>query len=330
MVSCMKKKSLIALLLALLTLFTAVPSFAEGELVDRIVAIINTDVIMLSEVNEKMAPIIAKINASALSDEEKEKTIYEYREDIISSMVSSVLVRQESEKLGVKVMEGEINSYLEHFKQSSHLTDEALRGQLAADGISMELFRNQLRDTILFEKLKTTEVDSKIVVTDKEIQDYYNEHIDQYEGKVSYHLRYILLPYPENATDEQKSSVEKTMGEIVAMYKAGESFPALIEKASGEKIGGTGGDLGFFKAGDLTKDLSEKIKDMKPGDLTAPVTVDQGLQVFWLEETKAGEGRSLEDVRAEIQAILYSEQVKKKYEKWVSELEDKSYVKIIR
>ncbi|SHL39011.1 periplasmic chaperone for outer membrane proteins SurA [Desulfatibacillum alkenivorans DSM 16219] len=330
MMSCMKKNCLTALFSTLLTLMTVVPSFAEGELVDRIVAIVNTDVIMLSELNEKMAPIVAKIDAAGLPDEQREKTIYQYREDILSSMVSSLLVEQESEKLGVKVLEGEVNSYLERFKQSSHLTDEALRAQLDADGISMELFRNQIHDTILFQKLKTTEVDSKIVITDKEVQDYYNEHIDQYEGKKSYHLRYILLPYPENAAEEQKAAVEKTMGEIIAMYKAGESFPALIEKVSHEKIGGSGGDLGFFKAGDLTKDLSEKVKTMKPGDITEPMTVDLGLQIFWLEETEMGEGTSLEDAHQEIQELLYNEEVKHKYEKWVSELEDNSYVKIIR
>ena len=326
----MKKKCIIVLLQVLLVLGMVLPVLAEGELVDRIVAIVNTDVIMLSELEAKLAPIMVKIAESTLSEEEKEKTAYQYREEVLSSMVSSLVARQECERLGVKVLEGEIDSYLERLKQVSNTTDEGLRMQLKSDGISMEMFRDQIRESILFTKLKNTEVDSKIVITDKEIEDFYNEHREDYQGKKSYHLRYIIVPYPENPTDEDKESTEKTIGEIVAMYKSGEPFPSLIEKVADGKIGGSGGDLGFFHVGDFTKEIGDLIVALQPGDVTPPIPVDQGLQVFWLEEVKQGEGRSLEEATQEIQMTLYEQEVQEKYKAWVSELEKSSYVKIIR
>ncbi|MBI9074084.1 MAG: peptidyl-prolyl cis-trans isomerase [Desulfatibacillum sp.] len=326
----MKKYYLIAFLSALLALMVASPVLADGELVDRIVAIVNTDVVMLSELETRMIPVMSQIQASTLSEEDKEKLVYQEREEMLRSMVSSLIARQECEKLGVKVLEEEIDAYMERFKQASSLTDEALRNQLKRDGLTMEMLRSQVRDTILFLKLKNTEVDSKIVVTEKEIQDYYKEHEEEYAGQKQYHLRYILLPYPENATQEDKDAVAKTMGEIIAMHKAGEAFPSLIENAASEKVGGSGGDLGLFFVSDLTKDLGDLVVTMAAGDITSPMPVDQGLQIFWLEEIKPGEGRNLEQATEEIQMVLYNNQVQAKYNQWVSELEKSSYVKIIR
>lgn len=305
------------------------PALCNGKIVDRIVAIVNTEIIMLSELEKRTDIYYQQIDASNYPEEARQKMKFEARDQALNSMISAELAKQECARLGVKVSDQEIDARIERLKQANSLTDEGLREYLKKDGLTLEDLKKQVRDSVLMSKLTNTEVSSKIVITDQEVKEYYEQHSEEYAGVQKHHLHYILMPYTFKDAGSDLTPRE-TMEKIVEMFKAGESFLYLIEKASEPSMGGSGGDLGYFRLEELTQELSETISAMKPGDITPIMEIEQGYQVIWLKETVSENGMSIEEATPRIQEILYAEQAKKRYEQWVSELKKKAYVKIIR
>lgn len=305
-------------------------SYASAQVVDRIVAVVNTEIIMLSELNNELTPWFKKIDESNISAEAGLEQKYQVREQILEKMIHDILTKQECERLKVIVSDKDVDNHIEKFKQASSLTDESLRKTLENDGLTMESLRSRIHDGIMLTKLRTRQVNSKIVITDTEIKDFYNEHIDEFAGHKRYHLYYILMPLSPAAPQAQKDHAALVFDRILTMHRAGESFLYLIDKVSEPSMKGAGGDLGFFTLDEMTENLASIISGMEPGQVTPIMEVGQGLQIVWIEDIKNVGGQTLPEATPKIQMFLYSQKVDEKYAKWMSDLKEKAYIKIIR
>jgi peptidyl-prolyl cis-trans isomerase SurA len=302
----------------------------EGVLVDRIVAQVNNDVITLYELNRKAAPFIKRVRSMARPLDEERRMIYELREKVLNQMVDEKLTDQEVERYNIRVSEEAIDKTIEEMKKRTYMTDQQLRDSLEKEGLTMDDYRERMKNQILRVRLVNREVKSKIVITDEDIRAYYEKNRSQYVGEGSVHLRQIVMAMPSMGSEEEKQAVRDRMALVREKAENGEPFGDLAREYSESPDAKDGGELGTFELNDLAPQILKSISGLKGGEVSDVLETERGLQLFYIDELIAGEGKSLEEVSMEIENILYDEIVNRKFMTWLNDLRERSHIKIIR
>jgi peptidyl-prolyl cis-trans isomerase SurA len=299
----------------------------SAEVVDRIVAIVNNDIIALSELNTVLTPYTAKIQSMRYPLEKQRQMLYKVREELLNKLIDQTLTDQEVKRLKVSVSEREIDSSIERVKEASYYTDEDLREALNNDGFSMDEYREKVKEQILRAKLVNIAIKSKVIITTKDIKKYYDQHPEIYGGNKKYHLWNILIPTPSFTGKSGMSEIKKEMNGIYKKLNAGEAFTTLAKtRSDGSKAKGR--DLGLFRISALAPQLQDAIKELKPGEYTSVLETDQGYQIFFVQEIKNADQKALKDVAAEIESKLFNSIVEEKYNSWLKDLRKTSHIKI--
>lgn len=302
----------------------------SAEVVDRIVAVVNDDIITFTELNQLFKPYADQIKARGYTPEKESKMLFKVREDILNQIIDEKLADQEIERYGIVVSKKEIDNTIESIKKANFSSDEELREALGKEGLSIEEYRKRIKEQKLRAKLVNIEIKSKIVITKEDIKSYYKDHIDKYIGEEKYHLRNIILKVRRLGGEAEKLGVKKKIDAILIKLKEGERFEVMAGKYSESPSAKDGGDLGLFKIDELSQQLQKIVKGMKAGEFTSVIDTEQGYQIFFVQDVIRSPGKSLEEASPEIQEKLYYEIVNKKYQTWLTELRKRSYIKIIR
>lgn len=302
----------------------------SAEVVDRIVAVVNDDIITFTELNQLFKPYADQIRVRGYTPEKESKMLFKVREDILNQIIDEKLADQEIERYGIVVSKKEIDNTIERIKKENFSSDEELREALGKEGLSIEEYRKRIKEQKLRAKLVNIEIKSKIVITKEDIKSYYKDHIDKYIGEEKYHLRNIILKVRRLGGEAEKLGVKKKIDAILIKLKEGERFEVMASKYSESPSAKDGGDLGLFKIDELSQQLQKIVKGMKAGEFTSVIDTEQGYQIFFVQDVIRSPGKSLEEASPEIQEKLYYEIVNKKYQTWLTELRKRSYIKIIR
>jgi peptidyl-prolyl cis-trans isomerase SurA len=303
---------------------------SSAEVVDRIVAVVNEDIILLSELDITLKPYVEKIRKSGYAPEKEQQMLYRVREDLINRMVEEKLTEQEVRANNIRVSENEIDLMIERIKQINYLTDEDFRRELELSGLSLEGYRKELKEQGLRNKLVNLEVKSRIVITKKEIKAYYEDHPELYGRKTQYHLRNIFLKFPLNMNEEPESALKERFDPVLKRLEIGEAFENLAREYSESSTAKDGGDLGLFSLESLSDQIRNHIKDLSSGEYTPVLVSDKGGQIIFLEEIVESGGKAFDEVSAEIEQKLFKEIMEKKFSKWMKDLRARSHIKIIR
>lgn len=306
------------------------PMISHAELVDRIVAIVNADVITLSEINEAIEPFVKQVQDAPYGPDEKRQLLYKIRQDVLNRMIEQKLAEQESQRLGVFVHDSEIDKRLEIVKNENHLTDEALSRALEAEGYTLEEYREKIKEQLLSMKLVNMEVKSKIAITEDEIRKHYENHKKNYAGEQKYHLRTILIKAPLGEQVEDDENALKKIEMVVEALKAGVPFEDAARQYSDDLSAEEGGDLGFFTIDELAPELRETVRWMKEGEVSSVLRTALGYQLLMVEAIRLSSGKTLEEAKTEIQEQMFRGEVERKYKAWLEALRERSYIKIIQ
>ena len=309
--------------------FTA--ACAHGyDIVDRIVAVVNEDVITLSELNKMYKPYLEKVKNRGYTLKKQRKILFKTREKILQDVIDKKLADQEIRRSFLDVSKAEIDDAIEHLKRSYGYSDEALLRGLKRRGSTLKDFRGEMRAQILREKLIAHQVMSKIVITAEEIRAYYEKNKDQYAGSKKYHLRNIIKKAPPGTDPEIKKAKLHEMEEIMEKLKSGQSFAVLAKKYSESAFAAEGGDLGLFSVDQLAPGIRAALEGKRPGDFTSIIDTDQGLQIFFVQDIVELKGKTLEEAFAEIQYKIYKKTVNKKFRLWIENLRQQSHIQVLR
>ena len=302
---------------------------ATAEVLDRIVAVVNEDIILLSELNDRMTPYAQRIRQQGFALEQERQMLFKMREEMLNRMVDEKLTDQEIKRNGIQVDESEIDNAIESIKKNNYFTDEDLRQFLEREEMTMEQYRDQIKEQVQRTRLINYKVKSKIVITEEEIQAYYDGHPEIYGGKISYHLRNILIRAPDYATESEKQAVYQQMQQLRSQIEAGASFEDLARTSSQSPTAADGGNLGEFEKETLSPQIQAALDGLEEGQISAVLDTDQGFQLFYIEAVNRSEGIPLDSVRGEIQQKLFKEVVDKKFISWLEDLRSQSHIKII-
>jgi peptidyl-prolyl cis-trans isomerase SurA len=302
---------------------------SAAEVVDRVIAVVNDDIITLTELNTKIKPFEEKILAMGYPPVKERDMLAKVRSDMINQLIDQKLTDQEIKRYRIDVSEKEIDDGIERIKAMNYFTDEELRAALANEGITMEKYREGIKTQMLRANLVNYRIKSKIVITEEDIKKYYNDHLSDYQGETKYHLRNIIMKVSPYADDVEKAAVRNKAEQVFNKLASGEAFAAMAKMYSESSLAAQGGDLGLFRLEDVSPQLQKALKDLSAGEFTPVLDTDQGYQIFYIEEIVQSEGKTLEDVRKEIQDKLYNEIVNEKFQSWLEDLRKESYIKVL-
>jgi peptidyl-prolyl cis-trans isomerase SurA len=310
--------------------YAIVTASEAAKYIDRIVAVVNDDIITLSELNVHIEPYVEQIRARNYSSAQERKMLFAVREKVLNQLIDQKLGDQEIKRAKIDVSELEIDRAIERIKEARLSTDEELREELKAQGFSMEEYRNRIKEQILRTRLVNLEVKSKIIITQEDIKAYYNSHPELYGSEKKYHLRNIIKRPPVLAGEGDEQSVLQTMEAIFQKLKNGESFETLAKQFSESPVAAQGGDLGTFEIGALAPQIQAAVKDLKPGEFTGILKTDLGYQIFYIEDIINSAGKSIDEVSEEIREKLFNDIVDEKYRLWLEALRKRSHIRIIK
>lgn len=312
---------------AMFTASTAIST--QPQVVDRIVAVVNGDIIVYQEVNEMMAPLVAELLHSGQPPEKINEIVYEQRRKLLNMLIDQKLMLQASSKYDITVSEKEVDAAIERMKEANQLTDESLRSALQKQGLSLTDIRNTYREQILLNRIEQMEVSSRIVVSEEDIKAYYEQHPGEYKGSRQYHLRHLMVDAPSFAAPEQREAAAARMEAALAALKAGESFIEVVKRYADQKYTVAEGELGVFNLDDLAPALKGEVEKLAIGQYTPVMETGQGYQIIYLENIVETKPAAFDEKENEIRELLLKEAVTKRKQAWLEELRKHAHIKII-
>lgn len=284
-----------------------------GHLEDRIVAVVNSDLIMLSDVTRELEPERQRIARQHKGDElaQRLKTA-EYM--ALTKMIERRLQLQEAKARGVDVSEQEVKQAVEQMKRQGEKLD-------ASNPHNLQNVRDQL--TLL--KVVDREVRSGVMVSETEMKRYYQEHRDRFALPEEYTLSQILiLPRSSDDTADALAKARRVMAEL----KKGEKFEDLALQYSDGPNASRGGRLGLVRQGELVPAIERAIAPLVPGGISDIIETAEGFHIVRVEEKKPRQFRPFDEVKFEIQALVFQQKSEDVFQSWLVDLKNKAYIEI--
>lgn len=300
----MKKIFITAAAFLMVTSFT----FAR-EQVDRVVLVVNEDVITLTEF----------MNEARKNGINMEEAGVEYK--FLEQIIDKTIVEQEAKQAGITVSDEELDFTLKEIKDRYKLNENEMEKALKKQNMTEENFREQWRFQILTQKLMESKVKNNIAVTDQEIKEYYQQTYGDYEEGVSeIRIAHILI------LNESPNALQKAT-KIADEAKAGEDFPNLAKEYSQDTMSAqNGGDLGYFKKGDLVESLEFAVQDVQINEVVGPVESPGGYHIIKVLDKKDSKIGIPQSYSNEIRNTIYSQKAEEMLKNYLTSIKETAYI----
>ena len=290
------------------------PAQVEGaKTTDRILAIVNDDVITLSEVRANIRGEETQLRAQ-YNGTDLDRQLQQLQHKALSRLIERKLQLQLANKRGHRVTDDEVTHAIEAIRQQGNQVDLT----------DPQVFQS-IKEQLLVLKVLEREVRSGVMVSEEELERYYEDHLSEFSLPEEYRLSQILI---RSRMAEAPEEVRARAEEVRRAIQDGADFAEIARSRSDGDEGAQGGILGFVSQGELEPALEDAIARLQPGDISPPTLTDNGLHIIRLDERKPLRFRPYPEVTREIQALLYKQKSEERYHTWIEELKDQSYIEI--
>jgi parvulin-like peptidyl-prolyl isomerase len=313
-------------LLVVAVLFAAVSVAHAVRVVDRVIAVINDDILLETEVEQTAATMYRGPDPET---PEGKKQWDETKHKALDQMIDGKLVQQEAAELKLAVTSEEVDRAIQQVREQNHLDEPTFKQALEQQGFSMEAYRKMLKKQILELKVLNTAVRSRVTVSDDEVKTYYKQNEKLVAGDRQAHLKQILVAVPDKASDADATTKKHVAEKVADLARGGTSFSELAKQYSDDdSTKASGGDLGWVGKGVLVDALDDAMASMEPGDVRGPIKTDRGWVILQLVERKSGDVKPFDEIKEQLRKQLYDQQVEKAQQSWIRELRKKAHVDV--
>jgi peptidyl-prolyl cis-trans isomerase SurA len=306
-------------------LAAAAPAVTAQDTVEGIVAVVNDDIITLSEFRGQFDLAVQGLKAQQLPQDQYDQALERLKKEFLNQMITELLLLQKAKELNLNVQE-QMKSMLEKIKTDNNIASDAdLRRAIESQGMPYEVWLKQYEEGMMRQGVIYTEVQRSIALEDSEVVAYYKKNPAEFTVPTEYKLNAIYLT-TENRTAED---VAKLKAAVDDKLKSGAAFADTATELSDPPMKEAKGELGTFKAGELEAVLESPVERLKAGDRTGWIDHKNGWYLLQLVEKKDSYLRPFEDARKEVEEKLYSEKSSVKTDAYVKTLRERSYVKIL-
>jgi peptidyl-prolyl cis-trans isomerase SurA len=305
------------------------PNKGKKLKLEYVVAVINDAIILNSELEARRLPVLSE--AQQITDpKERERRIAKLTSQVLDEMVNEELIVQAAEAAKVEIESSEVQSAIDEIKQQNNLDDAGLSTALAAQGLTIAGYKQEMRRQLLRLRAMNTLVAPKVQITEEDVRARDDQMARRTEQVQAVKLAHMLFKLPEHATEQQLAEAKEKASKAIARVKAGEDFAKVAATESDDEgTKATGGELGWFQRGSMANPEWEPIVfAMDKGDVRGPVTGPQGLHVFMVTEIKRSDLKPFPEMKEQLMRELRRREMDKQTQTWVEELRKKAYIDI--
>lgn len=297
---------------------------ASAEVVDKIVAIVNDEIVTQHDIDQYKKQLQRGKFVDDLIISDKEKLLKD-RSALIEHMINERIIDSEVKRQDLSVTVEKVDQEIKKIADGNRMTTSQLTQALKKEGISFSEYQNFIKQRLERQALIQKAISSKIKITDDEIQNYY---MNNYKGNsvtsYEYSLAHILF-LPKGG---DKEGAKKRADAVLKRLKAGESFDTLAAQNSEDPNFSNGGFLGNFKSGEFLKELEGAVSPLSPGDVSDVTPTRFGYHIVKLISKKIVKDSVFESKKKEIQNILYEKAFAQQFRFWIEERKQSSFIKI--
>ncbi|MDH5357060.1 MAG: peptidylprolyl isomerase [Gammaproteobacteria bacterium] len=267
-------------------LFTLlISSSVWAESLDRIVAVVNNEVLLESELVEMERTVRQQLREREAAMPPAEIL----REQVLERLIMQRLQVQEALSIGVRVSDDGLNAALREIADNNGLTLRQFRDVLEGDGYDFADFRESIREEMIISRLRKSQVEDRIVISDREVDNFLATQISQGGGEEAYHLLHILISLPEAALPEQVQVAQEKLAKIQTLLTEGADFSEVAVGYSDGQNALEGGDLGWRKRGELPSLFSNVVPKLAVTEISDALRSGSGFHLVKLQDKKSEE-----------------------------------------
>jgi peptidyl-prolyl cis-trans isomerase SurA len=263
------------------------PAASSAKVIDSVYVIVNDEVITKREVDKRIAEITARLRAqnAQLPDPE------DLRRQVVEAMITERSQLQLGKEMGVRVSDTELDRAIGRIAESQKMSVQEMRNQMEKEGMTFAQFREQIRNEIVMQRLVDHEVDSKIQVSEAEIDTYMAAEKAAAAERVEMDLAQILVRIPENASPEQIAARKARADEVARQLRTGADFAKMAGTYSDAPDALSGGAIGWRDPNRLPPLFAGELRKLKPGQVTPVVRTNVGFHILKLINVRKPEAQ---------------------------------------
>ena len=295
------------IIITFLLFFTVI--YNANALEDRIVAVVNDEIITLSELRTADTKVFPSAS--------------------LSFLIEKKLQLQAAKKKGVSVTNAEVDEALDDIKKMNKFTsEEEMKEALLKEGISIEDYKKEITEQLIILKVVNREVKSKISVSDKDIENYYQSHKGYFKIQESVRIGYVNVPVKSSDSEEEVQKALRIITTILGDLNNNVSISELKRRYSDTRDINFVSDLGFVKKGDLMPELENPAFSLKEGEISDVIKTSTGFYIIKKIEVKKTEYKSIDEVKDNLRDAVFQEKSENSYKDWLYNLKTSSYISI--
>jgi peptidyl-prolyl cis-trans isomerase SurA len=253
---------------------------ARAEIIERVVVVVNDEVILLSELRRRALPYLDNALADADTKEEKKQRVRKLYQDLLEQLIDDQLFQQEARTMRVTVSSLELDQAIDRVRQQNNLQTDQFWEAVRAQGYTPEQYREDVRKQLLHMKVLNQRVRSKVTVSEDDARARYDEQLRQSRRTLRFRAAHIFFELPPSASATEVAAARRQAEQARVELNA-DNFDAAIRKYSG-------GELGWLSQGDLPRELEQTLLGLDPGQISQPTRGPSGIHLFLLRERQRG------------------------------------------
>ncbi len=266
------------------TLLTVGNAQSATEVLDQVVAIVDDDIVMASELRERIAAVNESIAARGIDAPPEDQLIRETLDRLILENIQL----QKGQRVGVRISDAQLNSAMQRIAAQNRMTLDQFRQALEQQGQSYGAMREQVRREMIIQRVQGGNVNQRIQITDQEVDNFLATEEGQKMAQPEYHIVHALLAIPPDASAAEVAAAEAHIEKLAKRIRNGESFEGVVSSSTGQYTF-SGGDLGWRKLDDLPSLFSDVAPGLAAGQTADPIRSDSGYHLVYMAEKRGGE-----------------------------------------
>lgn len=300
----------------------------SGVLLDGVIATVDNEPILMSDLREEVAPFLADLKSQGASAQQIQQEMEQAFQKALDRYIERLLLYRKAINEGLQVDEKEIDERVNKIKKR-YGSPEEFNKLLEESGETMSEFRDRIKQQLIalsYALKKRKEFEQEITISEPDIAKYYNERIEEFQNPQRTKVRRIFLPAPKEANERAK--VKERIMEIFDRLKQGEDFGSVAENESQGPEADRSGLIGWVSRGDLVPELEQQIEKLPVGEISAPIETEWGFHILKVEEREESGKLSYEQARIIIEPKLKEQYINERYQKWINEIKKTARIRI--
>ncbi len=296
---------------------------SAAEVLERILAVVNDEIVTEQDLENAMAPVIAQYRTTTTGKEYQDK-VQEARREFLEKVIEDKMILSEAKRRKVIVKDEEVDEMITEVRNKFPNREVFLKA-IEEQSLTEKKLWNRFHDQLLMQKLVNYEVRSRVSVSPGEVSEYYKTHQDEFARSERVRLQHILIRSGGARSEDEAKAFAETLADRL---KAGASFEETAKTYSEAAEAKEGGEMGWMDKGQLLGEIDAKVFGLSAGEVTPPITSSLGVHIFKVVERETSSVKPFSEVRNQIQDKIFKEKMNGRLEKWISGLKKNAYISI--